>query len=298
MVELTRHTHIILAVSLEEFCSEWHFVISAPSGGQILQLIMSLVGVVVGGVHIRAAVIEYGRVGGVFVNHSRQPLHHFYTLDFRVFPNVLELGGIESHRLHARLARLAYAGVARKADIVEYTVGNVEALAYLTGICLQIILIVSNGAQVQPAAFGYRRVGIAWRDSSARVQRLRRTEVDIMPFGMLVRILLAPAYRYVYRSLCARRVDGFDLLLQQVEIKPRVHLTELGGEIRVSVVALGEHGYQIHLRVLQSLGEFLLAKVLSDIGDGGTRVKIEVNAFHNQLLLYNINLRIDFFTVL
>ena len=48
-------------------------------------------------------------------------------------------------------------------------------------------------------------------------------KINVVPFGMLVGILLAPAHGDINRCLCACGTDGLQLLLQKIEFQMGMH---------------------------------------------------------------------------
>ena len=150
MVEFSRHSEEVLAILLKELGTQRHYVIAAPSGGKILKLVVSLIGVILGTVHIRAAVIEYGSVGRIFVNDTRQYLHHLNVLLNIILTRVSVILGIKPLFYHALSTVGTSTRVLNKADIVEDTVRNVEFFTDLTGDSFHIVLISSDRAEGEP----------------------------------------------------------------------------------------------------------------------------------------------------
>ena len=101
VVELARHTKEVLAVLLKELGAHRHKVVAAPSGGQVLKLVVRLIGVELRVIHTCAAVVEYGCILCVFVHDTRQVLHHPDALLGKVSLGILKVRRIKAHLAHS-----------------------------------------------------------------------------------------------------------------------------------------------------------------------------------------------------
>ena len=137
--------------------------------------------------------------------------------------------------------------------------------------------IASDGAQGHPRAVG--QGGVLVLGKLTHPSR-RAVKVDVVPFGVLVGILLAPADGYVYRRLNAYRVRRLDLLFNKVELKAGVHRRNLGWVVGVAVVTLRKHRDKVDICLLQRFCKLRFIKFFADLVNIGACMKIKMYAVH------------------
>ena len=76
---------------------------------------------------------------------------------------------------------------------------------------------------------------------------------------------VVPFDRDINRAADIRLVQGLDLLPEQVKLQVGVHRANLGGVVRIAVVALGEYVDGIDMPHLQRIDKNLRVEIRSNI---------------------------------
>ena len=282
-VKLAAHGHHRRAGVAKEPGPHRELVVTAPGGGQVLQVVLRVVlvhpemDVAVGRVELgRAVVIDRG-AGVVAVQELVARAHHVLPLAHAVQEGSLRIVHVHALLPHPPAARLAVAGGPGVADVVPKAV-HVIAATDLLGLGQDQLQVAAAGAEVLPGGKRARvvrpGVGVPVHGSD------RAVGVVHAPLGVRLGVVDRPADGEIDRAAHADLVAGLDLRAQEIDSQRGVHAARFCGIVSPAVVPLAKDIDQVDVADLQRFLERTLGKAAPHAGDvlGGVKVEVDLSS--------------------